>query len=146
MIGRCGLAGLGALGALWVGLLAAGPARADPCTAPLPKKGAVFSGRVTYVGDGDSLCIGSSPDPASWIEVRLADFYAPELHSPDGPSAKAALERVTRGKTLQCRADHRSYDRVVASCRAGGVSVGALMRGSGIPESGNGYSRRVPSR
>jgi hypothetical protein len=33
-------------------------AHADPCTAPLPARGTVFSGVVRYIGDGDSLCIG----------------------------------------------------------------------------------------
>jgi hypothetical protein len=48
---------------------------ADPCTAALTSKvGQSFSGQVTYVGDGDSLCVGSSSDGATWIEVRLADL------------------------------------------------------------------------
>lgn len=45
-----------------IGLVAT-PARADPCEAPLPTEaGAVFSGEVRYVGDGDSLCVGSTGD------------------------------------------------------------------------------------
>jgi endonuclease YncB( thermonuclease family) len=143
MISAAHLSAAGA--AFWFILLTATAACADPCTAPLPKKGAVFSGRVTYVGDGDSLCIGSSPDPATWIEVRLADFYAPELHSPEGPAAKSALERVTRGKRLRCRADHRSYDRVVALCRTAGTSIGDLLRRNGVRESGAGYGKRPRS-
>lgn len=77
------------------------PALADPCTGPLPKEGARFSGVVRYVGDGDGLCVGASSDPSTWIEVRLADFYAPELHDPGGAEAKAALARLAQNKTAQ---------------------------------------------
>lgn len=111
---------------------------ADPCIAPLPSPGASFSGQVRYVGDGDSLCVGQSSDPNTWIEVRVADFYAPELHTSDGPKAKAALERVALGRVAQCVAGRRSYDRVVARCTVSGSSVGDLMRREGIQEGGQG--------
>lgn len=69
---------------------------ADPCEGPLPRRaGAEFSGIVRYVGDGDSLCVGTSSDPATWIEVRLADFNAPELHADGGAAAKNCAR--TRG-------------------------------------------------
>lgn len=114
-----------------------GAAAADPCRGPLPPPLSEFSGPVQYVGDGDSLCVGRSADAATWIEVRLADFYAPELKTPEGRRAKAELERVTRGAVLRCRAGPRSYDRVVATCRIGARSVGALMR-SRVAEGGRG--------
>jgi len=46
--------------ALMTMALAAFPsvAHAEPCTAPMPARGTVFSGVVRYIGDGDSLCIG----------------------------------------------------------------------------------------
>lgn len=113
-------------------------ALADPCTAPLPKPGTQFNGTVRYVGDGDSLCVGLNANPGEWIEVRVADFYAPELQSIGGPEAKAALVRVAFGKPIQCLAGKRSYDRVVAQCSVGGVSVGDLMRRAGIHEGGRG--------
>ena len=62
---------------LMLSLTAAQNVFADPCTAPLPSQGTDFSGRVRYVGDGDSLCVGQSSEPTTWIEVRVADFYAP---------------------------------------------------------------------
>jgi endonuclease YncB( thermonuclease family) len=120
------------------GLLVAVPALADPCEAPLPRPGATFSGTVRYLVDGDGLCVGNGPDPATWIEVRLADFYAPELHEPGGAQAKAALERVTAGRRLVCTADHRSWDRIVAVCTIGRKSVGELMHEAGVPEGGRG--------
>src|SRR3546814_8845938 len=70
-------------------LLTPSPARADPCEGSLPSRpGQQFSGTVRYVGDGDGFCVGSSTDPNTWIEVRLADFDVPELHSPDGLRSK----------------------------------------------------------
>lgn len=132
-----------------LGLFAAifvGPAHADPCRAipdrgPMPTylaKGRTFSGPVAYVGDGDSLCVARGPDPAQWVEVRLADFYAPELNAPGGREAKRALERIAKGRHAHCTAQKRSYDRVVARCEIGGVPIGQLMRAQGVPEGGNG--------
>lgn len=117
---------------------------ADPCEGPLPSTaGAEFSGVVRYVGDGDSLCIGASRDPATWIEVRLADFNAPELHSEGGQAARAALERLAMGQQARCVATRgrnrrvRSYDRVIATCRIGGRGIGEALRAAGVREGGN---------
>jgi endonuclease YncB( thermonuclease family) len=115
--------------------LAPSVAHADPCTARLPRHaGETFSGTVRYVGDGDSLCVGPTSDPTSWIEVRLADFDAPELHSSDGPRSKRLLEQVALGRRATCTARRvrsgrvTSYDRVIAVCRISGRSVGDLLR------------------
>lgn len=116
--------------------LLAGPALADPCEAPLPKRGEVFSGRVAYVGDGDILCVSS---PAGLIEIRIADFYAPELHGPGGEQAKRALTRIAKGRNIICVAGRRSYDRVVASCTLNGRDLGSLMRSAGVAEGGRGF-------
>jgi endonuclease YncB( thermonuclease family) len=140
---------LSALGALAL-ILCATPALADPCKA-IPDRGqlptylypgAEFSGRVVYVGDGDSLCVANGPSTQDWIEVRLADFYAPELQAPGGEAAKRALLRLTMGRRLTCKANHRSYDRIAATCRREGKSVGDLMRAAGIKEGGRGRGRR----
>jgi endonuclease YncB( thermonuclease family) len=95
-----------------------------------------FSGPVAYVGDGDSLCVATGPGPRHWIEVRIADFYAPELSTPEGRRAKAVLERIAMGRRLTCTADHRSYDRIVAACRLNGVSIGQRLREAGVREGG----------
>lgn len=102
------------------------------------KPGRRFEGPVVYVGDGDSLCVSLGPRPDRWVEVRLADVYAPELHEPDGPRAKAVLERVAKGRRLACRAGRRSYDRVVASCRLDGRPLADLLRAAGAPAGGRG--------
>ncbi len=136
----------------WLALVIAfalGPvsvALADPCKAipdkgPMPahlKPGSTFSGQVSYVGDGDSLCVALGPSPTDWVEVRIADFYAPELHEPGGQEAKAALERIAKGRRVECRAVRQSYDRVVAPCALQGRSLGDLMRSAGVREGGNG--------
>lgn len=113
----------------------AAPAQADPCEGRLPSAaGQKFEGLVRYVGDGDSLCVGQAGDPRTWIEVRLADFDAPELHAPEGRRAKALLKQVAFGRRAECEA-HRghggrviSYDRVIAVCRVDGRSIGDLLR------------------
>lgn len=123
-------------------LLGASSAAADPCEAPLPPAGASFIGPVVYVGDGDSLCVASQRGregyPSTWVEVRLSDFYAPELHAPGGKVAKWTLARLVRKRVVQCTAGRRSYDRVVARCSLRGRSVADLMRQAGVVEGGNG--------
>lgn len=101
-------------------------------------RGRTFSGPVAYVGDGDSLCVALGPAPMQWVEVRLADFYGPELSAPGGREAKQALERIAMGRHAVCTAQKRSYDRVVAVCEIGDVSIGDLMREQGVAEGGNG--------
>ncbi len=128
-------------------VLAATPALADPCKAipdrgPMPSylaKGKTFSGPVTYVGDADSLCVAvGGRAPENLVEVRVADFYGPELNAPGGRAGKATLESIVKGRHVVCTAGRRSYDRVVAICRLGGVTIGELMRGAGVEEGGNG--------
>lgn len=134
-----------ATGGLLLAVITASPALTDPCKSipdkgPMPRsltEGKAFSGPVVYVGDGDSLCIGLGPSPGDWAEVRLADFYAPELAQPGGRQAKSQLERLVSGKRVECVAQHRSYDRVVARCVLRGNSLGDLMRAAGAPEGGN---------
>ena len=114
------------------------PALADPCEGALPAKGTTFAGIVRYVGDGDGLCVGPAGRADRWIEVRLADFYAPELHDAGGRVAKRRLERLVLSKPLVCRAVGRSYDRVVAACTLGGRPLGTLLRAAGVVEGGRG--------
>jgi endonuclease YncB( thermonuclease family) len=89
--------------------------------------------------------VAAGDGPAAWVEVRLADFYAPESGALGGPAAKAALERIALGKLANCTAGRQSYDRVVSRCTIAGRAIGDLMRASGIAEGGRGYSE-VPAR
>lgn len=136
------------LAAALLGFGWASHAYADPCKA-IPDRGdapgylspgSSFSGPVVYVGDGDSFCVGVGPGRNDWVEVRIADFYAPELSSAEGPAAKQALERAAMGRQVSCIAEHQSYDRVVARCELEGRSLGDLLRGEGGLEGGNGFS------
>ncbi|PTD27339.1 thermonuclease family protein [Sphingomonas fennica] len=119
------------------------PAYADPCKAPLPAQpGVRFSGKVQYVGDGDGLCVGKTADPSEWVEVRLADFDASELHQAAGAAAKAALERIALHRQVTCTTERGrsgrvvSFDRVIARCRIGSTSIGDLLRQEGLAEGG----------
>jgi endonuclease YncB( thermonuclease family) len=125
-------------------LLAPAVARADPCEGRLPARaGETFSGLVRYIGDGDSLCIGPSNDPATWIEVRLSDFDAPELHSSTGRADRERLSGLVRDRVLACVAVRGRngrvvvYDRVIAACRLNGRGVGDLLRAAGGREGGH---------
>lgn len=132
-------------------VLAASAARADPCRAipdrgPTPPElapGCRFEGPVVYVGDGDSLCVALGDGHDRWVEVRLADVYAPELHEPEGPAAKAILERIVSGRRLVCAAGRRSYDRVVATCRLDGRLLSERLTSAGAPVGGRGR-RQAP--
>jgi endonuclease YncB( thermonuclease family) len=129
-----------------ISLAACGSALADPCEAPVTgyKAGQTVSGQVRYVGDGDSICIGDSANPRTWIEIRLADFYAPELRDPGGEAAKRTLIKIAKGSQVVCRVEAgrnggtSSYDRLIAVCRQGGRSLGQSMRSAGIREAGRG--------
>ncbi len=121
-------------------------AHADPCKAipdrgPMPaylRPGATFAGPVAYIIDGDGLCVATGS--GAWVEVRLADFYAPELAEAGGREAKATLAKITQGRRVECGAQHRSYDRVVAVCTLQGVSLGDKMRAAGIAPGGRGLT------
>ena len=119
-------------------------ALADPCEGRLPSRpGQTFSGEVRYVGDGDSLCVGTSADPNGWIEVRMADFDAPELNEPNGRRSRQFLIDLTRGRTVTCTAERGrrgrviSHDRVIATCRMNGRRLGDLLRSRRAPAGGN---------
>lgn len=142
------LGGLATLLALALSASAlAGPCEAIPDRGPTPawlRYNAAFSGPVTQVLDGDSLCVavgpGPGPGPQNLVEVRLADFYAPEMSERQGAAAKAALSRIALGREARCVAGLRSYDRIVARCTIGGAPIGDLMRQAGVVEGGRGAS------
>jgi len=121
-------------------------ASADPCTAELSTRGgAEFAGMVRHVGDGDSLCVGPADgDGATWIEVRLMDFDAPELREPGGLAARDTLRRLALGREAECvvtpsarNGRTRSWDRVHAVCRIDGRAIGEIIRENGVSEGGS---------
>lgn len=126
--------------ALIASLLATLPALADPCVAPLPKKGEHFSGFVNYIVDGDGFCVAPTMDAGGLfqIEVRVADFYACELHEPGGRAAKENLRKIVFGKFVECVAGRKNHDRTIARCTVEGQSVGDVLRRAGTCEGGKG--------
>lgn len=99
----------------------AAPAQADPCEGPLPSAaGQKFEGLVRYVGDGDSLCVGQAADPGTWIEVRLADFDAPELHAPEGRRAVEQRRYLSKSRS----ATERDARPVLGAADASSLTIG----------------------
>ena len=76
------------------------PCTAIPATSRLPSylvEGRPFRGEVVHIVDGDGLCVSTGAGPNTWVEVRLENFFAPELNE-GGRQAKAVLSRLTLGK------------------------------------------------
>lgn len=134
------LATVSAASALW-----AATAHADPCTAPVSgyRAGQVISAPIVHGIDGDGLCLMLGRDPSQWLEIRLADFYAPELNERGGREAKRVMDRLV-GRRAVCTVQRghngrtTSFDRVVASCRVDGVSIGDRLKSAGVVEGGRG--------
>lgn len=126
----------------------AGAACADPCLAPVTgfKPGQEVRGTVVYVGDADSICVGQPARPTTWVEIRLADYFGPELHDQGGKAAREVLRGLALGRKARCVAQRsssgpvRSFDRIVARCFVGGVSLGDAMRSAGQIEGGRGFA------
>lgn len=119
-------------------------AYADVCEGKLPSKtGTEFTGTVRYIIDGDGLCVGTSSDPSTWIEVRLVDFDAPELSTPEGKRGKKILESLAMGQKASCvtqpgrSSRTTNYDRVLAACEINGASLARLLKQANAPEGGN---------
>jgi len=124
-----------------------GLALADPCGADVTRlrEGQLLTGTVTYVGDGDSICLGSTHDPASWVEIRLENWFAPELHDPGGAEAKALMVSLAQGRPASCvirrgrNGQTYSYDRAFATCTVGGQDLAASAQRAGGRQGGRGY-------
>lgn len=95
-----------------------------------------------HVIDGDSFCVAVGPrEGADWVEVRLADFSAPEYGRVSGRSARAALERIASGRTARCVAGLGTYDSIAARCSIDGQAVGEAMLRADVKEGGNGVEQ-----
>ncbi|MCR5875690.1 excalibur calcium-binding domain-containing protein [Phenylobacterium sp. J426] len=133
-------------------LAVAGAAHADQCKAipdngPMPAylaPGSTFRGAVKVVIDGDSMCVARGAGPENLVEVRLADFHAPEFSQPGGPAAQKKLAALVLGREVVCKAGSRTHDRVAAQCTLNGRAIGSLMRQAGVTEGGNGTRRAAP--
>lgn len=102
---------------------------------------------VAYVNDGDTLrCFDGT-------RVRLAAIDAPEMHgchgrpgrvcvSGDPVASKRNLERLTLGRTLQCRQTGTSDNRIVAWCSADGADLSCAQVTGGFAVHWLTYDRR----
>lgn len=95
---------------------------------------------MAWILDGDSLCVGQAD--GQMIEVRLADFSAPEFTDPGGLDAMDRLIGLTLMRHVTCTALAWSYDRTVARCRLNGWPLGTALRAAGGVEGGRGHYRR----
>jgi micrococcal nuclease len=145
-VGSWPLLVIGTLALAWAGTAAADPCKAIPDKGRAPswvKPGAVFSGTVRYIIDGDGFCVGGSDDHSTWVEVRLVDFDAPELRDPGGASAKAALKSAIFGRRVSCSVQSGrsckplSIDRVIARCTLEERSIASVLKTLGVVEGGN---------
>lgn len=93
-----------------------------------------FSCPVRHVTDGDTFRCSDG------TRIRLSSIDTPEMPgscrqgrqcTPGNPyAAKAALQRLIGGKTVQCRPVGTSNNRVTAWCSVGGVDLScAMVRG-----------------
>ena len=97
--------------------------------APLLREAETLRG-TARVADGDSLILDGE-------RVRLEGIDAPELTQtctragadyPCGREAREALARLVAGRAVSCESRQRDrYERVLATCAAGGVEVNRAM-------------------
>jgi endonuclease YncB( thermonuclease family) len=118
-------------------LLVSGPAADRRAPRADVASGAAFTCTVTRVHDGDGPihCREGQRIRLSGIAARELDETCSEGHpcpEASGASARAALDRLTRGQALRCTAEGSSYNRIVATCETGaGVDLACAMIGSG---------------
>lgn len=98
-----------------IGLAVATPAvdRAFPLSPGVSaraQRDPALAGRPTHITDGDTLRFGET-------RVRLYGIQAPEMDTPEGPRARAALVALIGSGDVVCEdTGERSYRRVVARC------------------------------
>jgi micrococcal nuclease len=86
---------------------------------------------VASITDGDTLRCSDG------TRVRIAGIDAPEMPghcnrgricTPGDPyAAKASLSTIAQGKSLQCQAVGKSYNRILAHCYINGQSIGCIQ-------------------
>jgi endonuclease YncB( thermonuclease family) len=98
---------------------------------PPSKKKGMFACTVQSVTDGDAFRC------ANGTRVRLSSIDTPEMPgscrpgracAPGDPyTAKAALQRLISGRTVQCEQVGMSYNRVAAWCSVNGADLSCAM-------------------
>lgn len=96
---------------------------------------------LVRVVDGDTVELATG---RRRVKVRLRALHAPELPSPEGTAARAAMERLAAKGPFTCVAASRrlSHGRTVADCRtARGEDVATAMIRSGVATHCERYGR-----
>jgi micrococcal nuclease len=90
-----------------------------------------FSGVVTYVTDGDTVWVRSTPS-AEAVAVRLHGIDAPEVCQAHGREARAALASQVLHRQVQVASRAQdSYDRVLGRVTLDGRDVASWMVSEG---------------
>ena len=100
-----------------------------------PKRNWAVSCTVQSITDGDTFRCSNG------TRIRLSSIDTPEMPgscrpgrtcAPGDPyAAKAALQRLIGGRTVQCEKVGMSYDRVAAWCSVNGMDLSCAMVRSG---------------
>ncbi len=101
----------------------------------LPADASEFSGTARIV-DGDTLNVGGQKIRIEGIdafETSQSCFDANGGEWQCGQAGTAYLLKLTRGKAIRCSGgSYDGYDRLIATCFAGQVNLGAAMVESGL--------------
>lgn len=108
-----------------------GPPIVPGVTVIRPKHSGAFSCTVRSVTDGDTFRCSNG------VRVRLSSIDTAEMPgacrqgracAPGNPyAARAALQRLIAGRTVQCEAVGTSYNRVAAWCLVNGIDLSCAM-------------------
>lgn len=94
-----------------------------------------YAARIERVIDADTLLASIDLGFRVWLKapIRLYKFYAPELSTPEGVLAKAAVEQILAGaKTITVRSRKaESYQRVLADVFVNGESIADILVAQG---------------
>ncbi|MDD2808657.1 thermonuclease family protein [Rhodoferax sp.] len=98
--------------------------------SPLWVAAEVFTAKVTYVSDGDTLWVSTKGMPAR--KLRLLGLDAPEICQTGGVASRDALRQWVGQHTVQVTVKSQDqYGRGLARVRIDSQDVGALMVASG---------------
>jgi endonuclease YncB( thermonuclease family) len=89
-------------------------------------RGAVVSGKVTYVFDGDTIALGN-------LRVRISNLDAYEMDTKRGRQQGAYVRKMLLNKHVQVQLEgRRSYNREVGRVFLNGQDVGEYLIRRGI--------------
>jgi hypothetical protein len=111
-----------------------GTAEAGVCEGEPPPGTATFRGPVLHVLDGERLCVALGADPASWVEVRLAD--APHTAQTD---RRGGLMAASFGQDVTCRIVARQARAILAQCASDKGSIGRLLQAPRLIKAGQAW-------